>query len=296
MGKILVAGSNGQVGQELQKLSSKFPHFEFVFGDVDILDITDHNAVRTFFEENKFNYVINCAAFTAVDKAETEVELAHRVNVNGVKNLADGCLKQDIPLVHISTDYVYHNDQNTPFKEGDVVNPQGVYAKTKLAGDDMALRTNAKTMILRTSWVYSTFGHNFVKTMLRLGKEKDQLGIVFDQIGTPTYAEDIADAILTILTKVENGEKEPLEISGVFHYSNEGVTSWYDFAKAIFEHENIQCDVNPIESYEYPTPAKRPPFSVLNKKKVKKHFGLKIPHWKDSLNTCLKALKSEVTN
>jgi dTDP-4-dehydrorhamnose reductase len=234
--------------------------------------------------------VINCAAYTAVDKAENDVKLATKINVNGARNLAKACQKYDATLIHISTDYVYHNNQNTPFKEGDKVSPKGVYAKTKLRGDNAVLKFCDKGVILRTSWVYGTFGHNFVKTMLRLGKERESLNVVFDQIGTPTYARDLAKAILKIIYKVENQQVEAAQLRGIFHYSNEGVTSWYDFTQAIFEMRGLSCKVSPIESSQYPTPAQRPPFSVLNKGKIKETFGIEIPHWRESLAECLKEL------
>ncbi len=291
MAKILVTGSNGQVGQELNALTSKFPNFEFVFVDVEDMDITNADAVQSYFEKHSFNYCINCAAFTAVDKAESAQEVAYAVNVEGVKNLANACNTHQAQLIQLSTDYVYHNSQNTPFKEGDSTNPQGVYALTKLQGDELAQKIQSASMVVRTSWVYSTFGHNFVKTMIRLGTERDTLGIIFDQIGTPTYAHDLALAILTIIQKVETGTIEQFKMAGVFHYSNEGVTSWYDFAKAIFRIENISCKVNAIETKDYPTPAKRPHFSLLNKHKIKTTFDIEIPHWEESLSACLQNLK-----
>ncbi len=295
MATILVTGSNGQLGQELNALASRFESLDFVFVDVQDLDITNAEMVQSYFNQHHFDYCINCAAFTAVDKAETEQDLAYAVNVDGVKNLATSCVLYNTQLIQISTDYVYHNQQNTPFKESDPSNPQGVYAQTKLQGDQLAVQILPSSMILRTSWVYSTFGHNFVKTMIRLGTERDTLGVIFDQIGTPTYAHDLALAILTIIDKVEKETINKASMTGVFHYSNEGVTSWYDFAKAIFRIENINCTVNAIETKDYPTPAKRPPFSLLNKHKIKTTFGIEIPHWEESLSLCLKNLKHSQT-
>ena len=280
---ILITGANGQVGHEFQYLS-KASDFNFIFVDIAELDITDNAAVLNFFRNKNIDFCVNCAAYTAVDKAESEPEIAEKVNVTGAKNLAEGCALKDIPLIHLSTDYVYHNQQNTPFKEHDETNPQGVYAKTKLDGDEIALKTNPKTIILRTSWVYSSYGKNFVKTMLRLGPERDELTVIFDQIGTPTYARDIAKSILEILPSLE--QKSP----GIYHLSNEGVTSWYDFAVAIFDLKGIECRVKPIETKDYPTPAKRPHFSLLNKAKIKADFGLEIPHWRESLRDCLELL------
>ena len=292
MTKILVTGSNGQVGSELQKLSTDFPSFNFTFVDVADLDITDDTAVQTFFRKNAFDYCINCAAYTAVDKAEEATEVAFKVNVEGAKNLAQAALLHQCQLIQLSTDYVYHNQQNTPFKETDPTSPKSVYASTKLEGDEVTQKILPTSMVIRTSWVYSTFGHNFVKTMIRLGKERETLNVVFDQIGTPTYAYDLAKAILTIIDKVQIGNIPRAQLSGVFHYSNEGVTSWYDFATAIFKLENISCKVSPIETKDYPTPAARPPFSLLNKAKIKNTFDLEIPHWEVSLKTCLDALKT----
>jgi len=284
---ILVTGSNGQVGTELRALANRYPNWKFFFTDVSDLDITKNNDVLRYFKKNDFDYCINCAAYTAVDKAEQDIELAHAINVTGVKNLAEACSKNDAFFIQISTDYVYHNSQNKPFKEGDTTNPQSVYASTKLAGDQMAQTINPNSMVIRTSWVYSIFGNNFVKTMLRLGTERDHLGIVFDQIGTPTNARDLAVVILDIVNKAVKKEVDENKMRGVYHYSNEGVTSWYDFAIAIFDIAGIECSVSPIETFEYPTPAKRPPYSVLNKKKIKKAFGVKIPYWRDSLQDCV---------
>jgi len=286
MKKILITGANGQVGREFQALAPN-ADFDFCFVDIAELDITNAGAVRSFFDQNALDFCVNCAAYTAVDKAESDSETARKVNVDGVGHLAENCARKGIPLVHLSTDYVYHNDQNRPFKEDDPVHPRGVYAQTKLEGDRLALRLHPQTLILRTSWVYSAYGHNFVKTMLRLGRERDQLTVIFDQIGTPTWARDIAETILFILEKIQ---VDATDAFGVFHYSNEGVTSWYDFAKAIFELTETGCKVLPIETKDYPTPASRPPFSVLNKGKIKARFGLEIPHWRDSLKACLRQL------
>lgn len=287
MRNILVTGAQGQVGQEFQALAKNYPNFQFQFVGREILDITNQTAVADFFNKNKFHYCVNCAAYTAVDKAESQIEIAEKVNVLGVQYLALACAKQEIPFIQLSSDYVYHNTQNLPFKESDLTNPQGVYARTKLEGDEIALSSNPITMVMRTSWVYSSFGNNFVKTMLRLGRERMNLSVIFDQIGTPTYAKDIAIAILEILQKVEKGTVQQSDLKGIFHFSNEGVCSWYDFAKAIFEIKKIECHLTPIETVDYPTPAKRPPFSVLNKRKIKAAFGIEIPYWRDSLKDCL---------
>ncbi|MCB0522247.1 MAG: dTDP-4-dehydrorhamnose reductase [Lewinellaceae bacterium] len=288
---ILVTGSKGQVGQELQLLSPEFPAFDFVFVDIDELDITNLAAVKEFFGQTQFLYCINCAAYTAVDKAESEPNIAWKINAQGVKHLAEACAKQNASLLQISTDYVYHNAQNWPYKETDITNPQGIYAKTKLEGDKLALETNpGRTAIIRTSWVYSSFGHNFVKTMLKLGPERGELKVVYDQIGSPTYARDLAGAMLTILQKIETGQVAKEKLNGIFHYSNEGVTSWFDFAVAIFEMNQMDVKVAPIETKDFPSPAKRPHYSLLNKAKIKTTFGLEIPHWQQALKACLARL------
>ncbi len=247
--------------------------------------------MAAFFEGKGIDYCINCAAYTAVDKAEEQQEVAYKVNVMGPALLAEACAAQGAAMIQLSTDYVYHNSQNRPFKETDDTQPQSVYASTKLEGDNKVLELAQLGMVIRTSWVYSSYGRNFVKTMIRLGSERDQLGIVFDQIGTPTYARDLALALLQLIEKRENGSVEETAFSGIYHYSNEGVCSWYDFALAIFEMENITCTTRPIETTDYPTPASRPPFSVLNKNKIKTTFGLTIPHWRDGLKRCLQAMK-----
>lgn len=291
---ILITGANGQVGQCFQQLAAQYPQWQFIFNDFPELDITGRKAVQHFFQRKNIHWCVNCAAYTAVDKAESEPALARKINVFGAKNLAEACAARGIPLLHLSTDYVYHNRQNTPFREGDPVSPKSVYARTKLAGDRAALKANPLTMIVRTSWVYSPFGHNFVKTMLRLGAERPSLNVVFDQIGTPTYAPDLAAAVLQVIQKIESKEAAVETLGGVWHYSNEGVTSWYDFAKAIFDIKKMPCRVRPIETKDFPTPAPRPPFSVLNKAKIKAAFGLEVPHWRESLEKCLAALQEVV--
>ncbi|MBK7937443.1 MAG: dTDP-4-dehydrorhamnose reductase [Lewinellaceae bacterium] len=291
--RILITGGNGQLGQCFRQLARQYSPWKFSFVDIDDIDITNRKALFALFRSfppGDLKWCINCAAYTAVDKAENEPLQARRINVGGAKNLAEACAAAGIPLVHLSTDYVYHNRQNTPFLETDPVSPKSVYARTKLAGDRAALKANPLTMIVRTSWVYSAFGNNFVKTMLRLGAERPELKVVFDQIGTPTYAPDLAVAILAIIGKVEEKELPPESVRGVWHYSNEGVTSWYDFAQAIFDLKKLPCKLLPIETRDFPTPAARPPFSVLNKGKIKKSFGLEIPHWRDSLIKCLREL------
>lgn len=285
---ILVTGANGQVGSELQFLANQFPSFKFHFTDVAELNITDEMAINQLFAKIKPKYCINCAAYTAVDKAESDEATATLINETAVKYLAKACKKQGTTFLHISSDYVYHNRVNRPLKETDKPSPKGVYAATKLAGDIVALAENPKTVVIRTSWVYSSYGHNFVKTMLRLGKERDKLTVVYDQIGVPTYARDIAATMLSIIEKIEGGKTN---FAGIYHFAPAGVTCWYDFAKAIFEIENIDCQVTAIPTTAYPTPAKRPHYSVLNCAKIQKTFDVEIPYWKDSLESCLGLLQ-----
>lgn len=289
MPTILVTGSKGQLGSELQELAPKYTNHNFLFADVDTLDICDELALTAYFKENNIDYCINCAAYTAVDKAESNMQTAFNVNVTGAKNLAFQCAVKKAVFIHLSTDYVYHNDQNTPFKEDDPINPQSVYASTKLDGERASQEINPATIIVRTSWVYSSFGHNFVKTMLRLGAERDTLNVVYDQIGTPTYAFDLAMALLKVIEELETAEN-PDNLYGIYHFSNEGVTSWYDFAHAIFDESNLNCTLSAIETVEYPTPAKRPPFSLLHKGKIKSTFGVEVRHWREALKDCLSRL------
>lgn len=274
----LVTGANGQLGNELKlKLQDKA-----VYVDKDELDITDAEAVKNFVSARNFDAIINCAAYTAVDKAESDEKLAELINVEGPKNLA----ATGVPLIHISTDYVFDGTNCRPYIETDEANPQSVYGKTKLAGEK-AVMDNAQTaVIIRTAWLYSTFGNNFVKTMQRLGKERDTLNVVFDQVGTPTYAADLAGAIVAILPQMKPGMKE------IYHFSNEGVCSWYDFALAIMAQSDIDCTVLPIESKDYPTAAHRPCYSVLNKAKIKRDFNLKINNWAVSLAECVEKINN----
>lgn len=293
MKKILVTGGDGQVGMELQYLQTNYPNYNFRFTDYIDLDITDFEAVERQVKEFKPNYIFNCAAFTAVDKAEEVVDKALSVNALGAANLAKAAKKIGCDLFQISTDYVYDSGQNTPYIEGDSTHPGGIYAITKYLGDKAVIDILPSTIILRTSWVYSSFGNNFVKTMIRLGAERDKLSIVYDQIGTPTYARDLAKAMMDIAVKFDQGQLDKNDINGVYHYSNEGVASWYDFAVAIFDLENIDCQVSPILSKEYPTPARRPHFSLMDKGKFKANFGLSIPYWRKSLVDCLDELRKK---
>jgi len=280
---ILVTGSNGQLGSEIKSLSKNYP-YKFFFTDKNELDISKKEDVSKFIEENNIDLIINCAAYTAVDKAEEEQELADLINYKAVKYLAKIAKDNNIVLIHISTDYVFDGKNYRPYKEDDKTNPQGVYGLTKLKGEKAFIEEGANGIIIRASWVYSSFGHNFVKTMLRL-KDKKELSVVFDQVGTPTYAKDLARVILEIIKNELNKLKG--KKAEIYHYSNEGVCSWYDFAKAIFEIKNIHINVNPIETKDYPTPAKRPHYSVLNKSKIKNEFNIKIPYWRESLEKML---------
>jgi len=286
MNNILVTGGNGQLGSELREIAPNYQDYNFLFTDVKDLDITNHSAVAAFIENNNITVILNCAAYTAVDKAESEPELADAINHLAVANFAQIAKDNNIKLVHISTDYVFDGTNHKPYIETDVPNPQSVYGQTKLDGENAILRINPKNaIIIRTSWVYSKFGNNFVKTMLRLAETRDEISVVADQIGTPTNAADLAEAILNILPQIKN---ETVEL---FHYSNEGVCSWYDFAKAIFDIKAIAIKVNPIASSHYPTPIERPFYSVLNKKKINRIFQIEIPFWKVSLKKCLKINK-----
>jgi dTDP-4-dehydrorhamnose reductase len=289
MQKILVTGANGQLGSELRECAKAMANFEFIFTDVAELDITNAAQVKTFCEQHKPSFIVNCAAYTAVDKAETEKDLAMLLNAAAVKNLTEAAAHVQAYLIHVSTDYVFDGKNFEPYKESDKVNPKSEYGHTKLRGEEFAL-AYSKSMVLRTSWLYSTFGNNFVKTMLRLGAEKPTLDVVFDQVGTPTNAADLANCIMSIIAKVYSGKGE--FVSGVYHYSNEGVCSWYDFAREIMELGKRPCKVFPIESKDYPTPAKRPHYSVLNKAKIKETYGVEIPYWKDSLRKCIEKLSS----
>ena len=281
---ILVTGSNGQVGSEIRELSSEY-EYKFFFTDRNSIDITCKDSIRDFCKINSINVIINCAAYTAVDKAETDVENADIGNRKAVKKLSIVSQELNIKLIHISTDYVFDGRNFKPYCEEFQTNPQGVYGKTKLDGENEMRDINPKnSIIIRTSWVYSSFGNNFVKTMLRLGKEKESLGVIFDQVGTPTYAKDLAKAILDIVPQINNDKVE------IYNYSNEGVLSWYDFAKEIMKMAKLDCKINPIETFQYPTPAIRPHFSLLNKSKIKSTFNIEIPYWKDSLDECLKIM------
>ena len=288
MSNILVTGANGQLGSELKDLFLLYPNDTFTFTDVAELDITNQQLVKECIVKNEINVIINCAAYTAVDKAEEQFELSNKINHLAVKNFASIAKEYNIKLIHISTDYVFDGTNHVPYQETDKSNPQSVYGQTKLDGELAIQKINpANTIIIRTSWVYSNYGNNFVKTMLRLGKERKELGVIVDQIGTPTYARDLAKTILEIFPKIQNKNVE------LFHFSNEGACSWYDFASAIFELKGINVKVNAIETYQYPTAAKRPYYSVLNKSKIRDQFEIDIPYWRDSLMYCIEHLNRQ---
>ena len=278
---MLVTGSNGQLGSEIRRISGLFPDIVFAFTDVDELDITHSLKVASYLAAFQPQFLINCAAYTAVDKAETDIEMATLLNATAVGILSKQSAEIGCKMIHVSTDYVFNGRGPRPYKEDDPVDPQSAYGKTKLEGEVLCQKFNPESLIIRTSWLYSAFGNNFVKTMIRLGNERDELGVIVDQIGSPTNAADLAAAVLTIISSVENGNKS--FVPGIYHYSNEGVASWYDFTKAIFDIAKINCLVKPIASEDYPSPVQRPAYSVMNKSKIKLIFGLQIPHWRDSL-------------
>ncbi len=291
--KILVTGANGQLGRSIHKIviNNELRNV-FVFVGRGELDFSQNDNIEKYFKENSFDVVVNCAAYTAVDKAESEIELTNQINHLVVRKLAEIAYQKNIKLIHISTDYVFDGTGSKPYKETDKTNPINVYGKTKLAGEKAlqeAMPTNA--IIIRTSWVYSEYGNNFVDTMLKLGKERDKLNVVNDQIGSPTYATDLANAILKIIENKNYQTKSPA--TEIYHYSNKGKVSWYEFAKEIFELADIHCTVKPITTKQYPTPAKRPKNTLMNKAKIAKTFSVGISDWKESLNTCIAILKEQ---
>ena len=280
---ILITGCNGQLGNEMQLLEKDFSEHQWFNTDVEELDITDQLAIEQFIQENQIDGIVNCAAYTAVDKAESNKELCTSLNTVAPAYLAAAVDKRGGWMIQISTDYVFDGTKHTPYVETDTPCPDSVYGSTKLAGEFGVQKFCRRSMIIRTAWLYSTFGNNFVKTMLRLGKEKSELGVIFDQIGTPTYARDLAKAIMAAIAQ---GIKP-----GVYHFSNEGVISWYDFTKAIHRIAGItSCHVRPLHTAEYPTPAKRPAYSVLDKTKIKETYNIEIPYWEESLKECIEKL------
>lgn len=286
---LLVTGSNGQLGSEIKELSSKYHNIEFTFKDLPELDICDVESLNSFVIAHNINAIINCAAFTAVDKAEENIEIANRVNSTGVSNLVEALDKVNGKFIHISTDYVFDGNNSIPYKESDPVSPIGIYGETKRAGELAVINSNIDAIVIRTSWLYSSFGNNFVKTMFRLGLEEESINVICDQIGTPTYAENLAKTCLDILSITYSGRIS--QKGKIYHYSNEGVASWYDFAISIMDLGGFSCKVNAIQTKDYPTLAKRPLYSVLNKTKIKEDFEIEIPHWKESLKECINKLK-----
>ncbi len=283
--KLLITGAGGQMGQELKFLADRFPGFSFDFANSKDLDITRPGRIDGWFHKRNYFACINCAAYTAVDQAESQPALAYAVNRDGAGHLAEVCRKAGTYLLHLSTDYVYHTRQNRPFTEEDEIAPKGVYARSKAAGEQRVLAAGGT--VIRTSWLYSSFGKNFVKTMLRLGTEGAELKVVVDQVGSPTWARDLARDLLTILKKLNDKELSPQNLQGIFNYSNEGVASWYDFAVAIFELKNRQVKVHPVDSSQFPTAAERPPYSLMSKARFRQQFNAALPHWRSSLKHCL---------
>lgn len=283
---ILITGCNGQLGNEMQLLEKVNPQHQYFNTDVAQLDITNPKAIEEFVNNNAIDIIVNCAAFTAVDKAEISQELCHLLNAKAPEYLAAAVAKRGGYLVQVSTDYVFDGTNHTPYTEDEATCPNSVYGSTKLEGEKLAMAACANTMIIRTAWLYSTFGNNFVKTMIRLGQEKPELGVIFDQIGTPTYAGDLAAAIMAA---INHGI-----VPGIYHFSNEGVISWYDFTKAIHRIAGItSCHVKPLHTTEYPTPAARPHYSVLDKTKIKQTYGIEIPYWEESLEKCVAKLLAQ---
>ena len=284
--KVFVTGTGGQLGSEINNLSEQHPEYHFVFFHHNELDITDLDSVRKLINPSSNDIIINAAAYTAVDLAEEDEPKVRGVNTIGPMNLAQVAADSGCLLIHISTDYVFNGELSRPYKEDDPTGPLNVYGATKLEGENAVLQSGARALIIRTSWLYSTFGNNFVKTMLRLGKAQDNISVVFEQSGTPTYARDLAVTIFNIIKQLPSSMRLPQ----IYHYSNEGVISWYDFAQSIMELADLSCNVTPIEIKDYPLPAERPVYSVLNKSKIKHDFGITIPYWRDSLRDCLEMI------
>ncbi len=283
---LLITGANGQLGSEIKHLSNQYPNYQFHFCDRQALDITDKAAIKQILDQYAIDMVINCAAYTQVDKAETEEEQAYAINATAVGYLARHCKERGIVLLHISTDFVFDGNKRSPYLETDEVNPIGVYAASKLKGEQILQEIAPAFLIIRTSWVFSSFGKNFVKTIRRLGASREELNVVDDQQGRPTYARDLAQTLLTII-----GQLETKHYGQIYHFANEGGTTWFGFAKAIMQQSNLACVVQPIPTSGYPTPAKRPAYSVLDTQKVSSTFALSIPHWEDALERVITALE-----
>jgi dTDP-4-dehydrorhamnose reductase len=286
--QVLVTGSEGQLGKSFQKHQEEYKKMKFTCTDIHNLDITKIESLKSFFSKNKFDYIINCAAYTAVDKAEDDQEMAHLLNVDAPGYLADFAAKQGATFIHISTDFIFGSDKSTPYTEGDLPKPKGVYATTKYLGEKRVFEKSDKSIIIRTSWLYSEFGKNFVKTIMHYARERQVLNVVNDQVGTPTYAGDLAAALLLIMD--QKYKPENIEI---FHYSNRGETTWFEFAQEIVKLAGISCQINPITTTEFNAPAPRPSYSVLDKNKFINRFNTEIPDWKESLKTCVNILKKE---
>lgn len=293
---LLVTGANGQLGYELKQLVGSLPQFDFLFTGSQELDIANADAVNRFFDSGRqIDFCINAAAYTAVDKAESDARRAHQVNAEGAAHLARACREHGAVLLHVSTDFVFDGEKNRPYEEFDAARPLSVYGQSKLAGERAVLETHPLSLVVRTSWLYSAHGHNFMKTMLRLGRERELVRVVSDQIGTPTYARDLAAALLHMVEHLSeayqaNGAWQGVNgLEEIYHYSNEGAASWYDFAHAVFDIAQLPARLEPIPTSGYPTPAVRPPYSLLDKRKIKAVFGLQIPHWRDSLRECIGA-------
>lgn len=288
MGKLIIAvsGANGQVGWELHQLSKSNQLFEFIFLSRNEMNLSDETSIKLFFDQYKVDYFVNAAAYTQVDLAEDETELSTTINSKAVSIISKICFEKNIHFIHFSTDYVFNGEGETPFKETDVANPINFYGQTKLNGEIDSLKNNPNSIIIRTSWVYSSHGKNFVKTMLRLMNEKEEISVVNDQVGCPTFAGNLAEAVLKICSEIERGNKH----TGIYHYSNQGIISWFQFASAIKEIKKLDCKLNAISTNEFPTKAKRPKFSALNTQKIQKDFNIEIPFWKDSLKKCLESL------
>ena len=283
MKNILITGANGQLGNEMRVLSAEYPEYSYFFTDVEELNICNEQAVMDYVEDHQIHVIVNCAAYTAVDKAEEDVELCTKLNADAVGYLAKAAEVFGAEFIQISTDYVFDGTAHTPYRETEPTCPNSVYGSTKLAGEQNALTLCTRSMVIRTAWLYSTFGNNFVKTMIRLGRERDSLGVIFDQVGTPTYARDLARAIFAAIRQGVT--------PGIYHFSNEGVCSWYDFTKAIHRLAGITtCNVKPLHTSEYPTKAKRPHYSVLDKSKIKEVYHVEIPYWEESLKECISKL------
>ena len=284
MQTILVTGCNGQLGSEMQVAANRFPSFQYIYTDVAELDICDKNTLDAFVKENAVNIIVNCAAYTAVDKAEDDIELCYKINRDAVKNIGEVASENNLKVVHVSTDYVFDGTNYLPYTEDLPVCPATVYGKSKLECEQALMESCGQAVILRTAWLYSSFGNNFVKTMIKLGTERESLNVIFDQVGTPTYAADLADAILCLLSN-------ETFVPGIYHYSDEGVCSWYDFTKTIHRIANVICNVQPIETKDYPARTPRPHYSVLNKSKIKSTYNISIPHWEESLEKCINLMQ-----